>query len=503
MDIMRFFRNLLKPRSDIFLRAFPGGRTSLDSDDGGFFGGSWVIAPPANYEENWRLYSLDTRSLDYLAPQKLMEVLADLSPELSRAIWDYLRTCNPGWEVKALRPKSDVIDQRAQDATLAFLDVLDDRYGSVDVVFGRVFLGIFLQGAACAELVLDKRGRMPIDLATPNPVSIRFRKIPHPELGSIWQPGQWQGPNFIPLDIPTFRYIPLDPFPSTPYGRPIAAPALFVCLFLIGMLHDLRRIVRQQGYPRLDIEIDTKSLIEKAPGVMESEAKFNEYVQGVVSMVRDAYSRLRPDDAFIHTDLAKMNPPVGALGGNLNGISEVIDCLERMAIRALKTMPFQFASAIGSTEGESNRQFELYAQGIKSLQHYVETMLERLLGLALQAQGMQATIEFRFAEMRAAEQIRDAQTEAMRIANERAKYDNGWTSQDEASEAVTGHAADSPAPRTGSATGGSPEPLGTDGDGQEALVDEEDEEARRVFVAELREAKEFLSRIAGATNGRH
>ena len=77
--------------------------------------------------------------------------------------------------------------------------------------------------------------------------------------------------------------------------------------------------------------------------------------------------------------------------------------------------------------------------------------MEKLLSVALRAQGLQATVQFRFAELRASEMLRDAQTEAMQIANEKEKYLQGWTTQDEGSVAVTGHEADQPAPRRAAA----------------------------------------------------
>ncbi len=43
--------------------------------------------------------------------------------------------------------------------------------------------------------------------------------------------------------------------------------------------------------------------------------------------------------------------------------------------------------------------------------------------------------------------LRDAQTEAVQIDNAVKKYLYGWTSQDEAAQAVTGHPADAPEPR--------------------------------------------------------
>jgi hypothetical protein len=169
--------------------------------------------------------------------------------------------------------------------------------------------------------------------------------------------------------------------------------------------------------------------------------------------VQAVFNNLQPDDAYIHTDVVTVNRPVGAVdASSLGGVDGLIKSLERMLTRALKTMPLLMADTAQASEANANRQWEVHAAGIKSLQHLAENLLGRLLTIALQAQGLGATVEFRFAELRAAEMLRDAQTEALQIANARAKYEAGWTSQDEAAEALTGHAADVPEPRT--VTGG-------------------------------------------------
>ena len=55
--------------------------------------------------------------------------------------------------------------------------------------FGRIYTGAFLRGGFCAELVLDEFGRMPLDIATPDPASIRFQRRTDKVLGPIWQAG--------------------------------------------------------------------------------------------------------------------------------------------------------------------------------------------------------------------------------------------------------------------------------------------------------------------------
>lgn len=347
-----------------------------------------------------------------------------------------------------------------------FIDVLADRYGSFDIVIGRLFMGPFLRGAICAELVLDERGRLPVDIATPDPASIRFRRKADPVLGQVWQPGQWQL-DFKPLDIPTFRYVPIDPLPASPYGRPLAAPALFTSVFLLGMLHDLKRVIQQQGYPRIDISIDIDKILEIAPHLAANPAEFDAWAADLVAQVEAAYSRLKPDDAYIHTANMTVNKPVGAAdASSLGGIDGVIKALERMAVRALKTMPLLMGITDAVGDVQSNRQWEIHIAGIKSIQHYTETMLARLFTLALEAQGIQADVEFEFSEVRAAEELRDAQTEAMKIANEKAKVDAGWISQDEAAEEITGH------PATGTVAplpGAQPQIVQDDGSGNEQL----------------------------------
>lgn len=463
-----------------YTRALPAGRASRDSVDSVAFA-SWLVQPPSGYQTNWQMINLDMRAIQDRSPIELMEMLADLSPEVSRALWDFLRMCNPGWKVKAKRPGSDVEDEKAKAAIKAFTDLLTDQHGAFDMVIGRLFMGPFLRGAFCSELILDKRGRMPLDIATPDAESIRFRKRLDPERGEVQQPGQWQGGNFVPLDIPTFRYTPIDPMPNSPYGRPMASPALFTSIFMLGLMHDLKRVIQQQGYPRLDISIDTEKLFAAFQQGNAGNENFEVYLQRVVDSVTTAFSSLEPDDTYVHTEQVTVNKPVGAAGsGSLQGIEAVITMLERQAVRALKTMPIMLALNESTGETQSNRQYEIYAAGIKSVQHYCETMLEHHFKLALEAQGIQADVEFRFAELRAAEQLRDAQTETMKISNASAKEAAGWISHDEASEEVTGHKA------TGekAAEPVAPVIVEDNGDGQEAKNGD-----RLVLLQELRAAR--------------
>jgi hypothetical protein len=479
------------------MRAMPGGRASRDTADSVAFA-SWLVQPPSGYQTNWQMINLDMRAIQDRSPIELMDMLADLSPEVSRALWDYLRFCNPGHTEKAFRAGSEVEDDAGNKAIKAFMATLGKRHGTPDVMIGRLLFGAFMRGALTGELVLDKRGRMPLDIATPDPASIRFRKRLDDELGEVWQAGQWQDGNFKPLDIETFCNIPIDPPFGSPYGRPMAAPALFTSIFMLGMMHDLKRVIQQQGYPRLDIAIDTEKLAAAFSMGGAGNESFEAYVQSFVDSVTTAFSSLEPDDTYVHTEQVTVNKPVGAVGnGALQGIDAVIAMLERQSVRALKTMPLMLALDDTTGETQSNRQYEVYVAGIKSIQHYAEALLERLFKLALEAQGIQCDVKFRFAELRAAEELRDAQTETMQINNAIAKEAAGWISHDEASEEITGHKAmGEKAPEATT----QPQVVQDNGDGQEAQNAD-----RLVYLAELRTARMDVEKAMSliSSNGYH
>lgn len=458
-------------------RALAGGR--LSTDDPGGWSGFFTISPPPDAESDWRVLDLDTDTLNVLSPSRLIELLADLSPEVSAGIWGFLRLCNPGWEAVALRPGSDEGDKRAQAALDAFLRNCTGVYDEstavpFDTIVNMLFMSAFLRGAFLSELVLSDDGRMPVNLATPDPYVIRFKQITDPVRGPVWQLGQYHGSTWVALNRETIQYVPIDPLPGNPYGRALVSPALFTCLFLIGLLHDLRRVVSQQGYPRLDIAIDFEKLSEIAPPeAATGTTGFQTWVNEIISEVQTFYAELEPDDAYVHSSIISVNRPVGTINAeSLGMVDSLVAKLERMAARAMKAMPLLFGIDDATSDANANRQWEIQAAGIKAIQHLCETLLEKELTLALQCQGIQARVKFRFGELRAAELLRDAQTETMKITNAKAKYDNGWISQDEASQEVTGHPADVPTPRTAVPT--TPAMVQDDNDGQEraALLQE-------------------------------
>lgn len=430
------------------VKGLAGGRKTIDPRYGFISNVSNVVLPPSDPDQEWRVGNFDSKTLSRISPAKLLELLTDLSPDVSRALFDFIRLCNPGWELMALKPGTDRADPKAQVVLDNFIARLEVLYGTVDVLFSRLFMSAFIRGAFMAELVLEDDLTTGADLVIVDPYTVRFQLKKDPIRGDVPILSQWQNGKLVSLDKPTIRYIPVDPPLGSPYGRAMASPAIFTSLFLLGLLHDIRRVVAQQGYPRIDIQVNLEKLAEQIPDVDANPTKQTEWVNAIVDEIQTAYSALEPDDAYVHTDVVTVNRPVGTVNADsIGAIGELIRALERMSVRALKTTPFMMGSQDTQTETQANRVWEAHLQNIKSMQHYAETLIGRLFDILLQTNGVQGVTQLRFAENRASEELRDEQTRQLNIANTIQEYNMGWIGQEEASFKVVKHKPDQAEPR--------------------------------------------------------
>jgi hypothetical protein len=425
------------------LRGLVGGRVSQENPDQ-YFTGLETFAIFSTERTYWKEFiSNETLSLaDFgrLRPDKLIELLADLSPEVSDALWKYLLMCNPGWELHVYRPGTEDPYPEAQAAADEIMKTVGEYCGTQDVFYNRQFMTIALRGSTLAELILADDARTFVDIATPDTRTLRYRRRVDPLRGIVWDFGQWQQGEFVSLDVETIRYAPLHPFPGRIEGRPLFSASFFLSIFLMSVLRDFKRVIQQQGWPRLDVEIDFEKIRDAMPvDAQNNPAEFEKWVNGIVAQVVGVYQKLKPDQTYVHTTVTKVNNPVGAVNtSSLSSMDGLFKALERMAARSLHTMPLLMGITDGVSEANANRQWEIYAKGIESIQHLVENTIGPLIQLALEADGILATVQLRFAQMRAAEALRDAQVEFLKTQTAVIQRNEGFINQDQAAELAAG-----------------------------------------------------------------
>jgi hypothetical protein len=409
--------------------------------------GTRAILAPQDPLQKWRYLELGEENLAYFTVSELIDCIGNVSPEIDNALWNWLRLLNPGWKIEATDLNGEK-SEAGQAVIDTFLKRLARQHGSFDVLINKANMGALTRGAYFMELVIGSDGRTAVDLALPDPITARFIKDNDEERGEVWQLAQWQTNKCADLsEAETVRYYALDPSPGNPYGRIVISSSIFLGWFLLSMLKDLRRVIGNQGWPRVDIAISLEAIKNAMPREIKGdEEKFRLWVNETIKEIDETYRQLRPSDAYIHSDTITVNSPVGTMDSSISAIDDVFHILERMIVRGLKQMPIIQGITEGTTESNARYQWAFTQIALQALQKSFTSTINPLLDLVLQAEGIQGQARIEF-EAVTIERLRTAQAEQIEIANEAAKYDRGWISQEEASYNVTGHAASQEEPR--------------------------------------------------------
>jgi hypothetical protein len=389
-------------------------------------------------------YDVSRMETSALPASMLLSLLPDLSADVGLAVWNMLRLGSSGFNFT-------VKDARGQDdhQGKALLDNLipriNERCGGVDGLITEWLMSGFLQGAVVGEAALTEDLTDIEDFYAVDPHTITFNRDETGNLVAWHYPpsGATYGASAgtpVQLSPETFWYIPIDPWIDDPYGRPPVAPVLQEIWFDIAVIADLRKVIHNQGWPRIDIRVLEEALIANAPPALKNNpGELREWLNDRLTDVQKAYNDLRPDDSFVHFDSVEINQAAGATGKVIDA-EAVMRSIERRMIKALKQLPILMASNEGTTETHGTVQWQIFVAGLRSLQKPVEFILSRMLSLALRIYGREGTVKCWFNPIRTTDRLADAQAEEVEIRNAIAKYQAGWQTWEESAIEVTGSA---------------------------------------------------------------
>lgn len=419
---------------------------------------------------NWE--SLDLTDLSnatrFFTPQQLLEMLADLQPQISQATNNKVRLVNIGWSFQ-VKTKNGTSELKAAKARVdAFLANVNKDGGGIDAIINGWSSTAFLQGAVAGEIALTEDLNEVADIYSVQPWTIWFERdsaqnlVPFQQQVSVSSPvagsgagagagaGQRYGVAGYPyrrLNPTTFGYVPVDEFPDGAYGRAMAGPALQLVNFYFQMLKDMRQWVHVNAWGRLHIKMMEEMILKAAPATVKNDPSGNkqiEFINARLTAFRTAYNTIKPDDAFVSTDAVAMSPVDSS--GKTFDVGKIFDILKAELFSALKELPVFMGSNTGTTETHGTVQMAIYAATIKSLQKVIAALIEKLLNAALAVWGINGKVVWTFEPLRATDRLMDAQADQAETAAAAAMRDQGWITQDEASIRVTGSEAVSPEP---------------------------------------------------------
>lgn len=373
--------------------------------------------------------------LRHYSTDELLVLLSEVHPDVSYAVWNFMRLGCSDYRIK-VEDKNGNRYPIGDKVIREFIRSLEYPTGkgfqqtkSIDRVIQQMFRTAVIRGAVSGELVLTGNRMQATHIAPIDPQTITFRikdgrMVP------------WQ--NTKELDFPNIFYEGLDTMPDSPYGTSPIISAIQAVFFQLQILADLKAVVHNIGYPKFDIKVVEKVLLERMPHNIRGNDKLkqqwlNERLTEIISM----YSKLEPDAAFVHYDSVE----VDSVGGEkalidpeklMNVVNEQLN----MSLKTLSTIMGRRSQ--GNTETFAKVEIKLYLKGLDALQWLVETVMSRMLTMVLNFSGKQGYVKFEFEDAEIRTNLEAQQFKQIQIQNAMTLRDQNWVSNEDACREVTG-----------------------------------------------------------------
>jgi hypothetical protein len=412
----------------------------------------------------------------YTEEASAIDFLRKVTPDVSMAVWNFLRLSNQGHEMHFydLRDKNRRLP-RAEAKWREFAERVGQiTNAGLDGVIDQFHASAFLRGAMGIEVEVSPDRTDVVDIHPVIPQTIHW-KLEEREGRKVWIPYQQQAMKQVSLEPgkANFFWVPTDPDIDDPRGTLLLTPVLQSIDFQMQILQDLQAVLHHQGYPRNDVKILLERIMQAMPpDVKASAVKQRQWLKERWDEIVNTFKNLEPDSDYIHFDDIEINMNQGANAGRSLDVRAITELVDTQTLSGAKQMAIFMNRNQGITESWGSVQFRIFVSGIASIQRGSKRIMEEIARLWLRVQGIQGvpkfehnTIDWQSEEQRWTVRLLEQQFYAIAQLM-------GWLSADQAAQEVVDAekaASDTPseAIRISLSMGG--DPIAPENDGKNRL----------------------------------
>lgn len=383
------------------------GRATVPKSTNPFGIFNWL---PKKYQQ---AHNIDLTKLQSYTAEELLELLISVHPDVSYALYTYLRMGDTTLTFTAKKPNKNN-DKSGQHVLDELKTMLNTPLPSPGYQHGRSLdkldtiqrMMVMVRGACAGEVVLNEQCNDVIDIVPVDPALIWFRRESDTDRLTPWQyvkhprrqvGEEWFG-QYKKIDTPTFIYEEFDPMVDDPYGRTPMLPVLQVVFFHLQVLQDLKAVVHNQGYPRLDISMMEEIMLKNAPtSIQNNPAAQQKFLTERMGEVMTHFNSLNPDDTFVHWDSVKVEYLKGGSTGPMIDIKKLIDIIDTQMATSLKTLLTILSRHQGSTETYSSIDTQIYIKNVESARSVTKRFWQRAFSMSVRVKGTQTNVEVDYA----------------------------------------------------------------------------------------------------------
>lgn len=252
---------------------------------------------------------------------------------------------------------------------------------------------VLRSGGVMVELILEK-GKI-TDLRLVDTDSLQWRES---QAGKM-KPYQEQGAGDpVSLDFPTLFYSSFRTDPASAYSSSFFLSTINTIYARKQIINDFYRIMKIQGFPRLDITLVEDVIRKNAPAHCQRNAqKMREYIEEIIGATTTSFANIKPDQPVVHTnntEIKMLNDKAAGVTLDMQPIINVLNGQNQAGLKVMSTLIGRGESGVNTASTESR----IFAMSAAELNTCLETIWSQLLTFILRFSGSTSYVEVKFDE---------------------------------------------------------------------------------------------------------
>ena len=333
-------------------------------------------------------------------PVAAIREMARVDGTVSAAIFSLVQVAFSTYKVKAYDPATNEFSPEGTQLAVAVMASLDTLYDytegfadkmSMDATVQMMLREAAITGATCGELVLDKAA-MPSRIAVFGYETITWA---HNGDGTRFPRQRSSSGQDVDLDFPTVAIGEDARDADYAYARSMYEAALTTAFYFSEFIEDMRRVLRKAGHSRTLVKIVLENVMKTAPDDVHNDPeKLAQYLEQVRLQAERIVSDTEPEDALVFYDTAEVK--IEHADSDKSDYTQLMTAISGMMATSLKSSPSILGLRIAGSQSLSNTESLLFLKTARSIQIQVETVLSRLMTLAVRLMGTDVYVNFRF-----------------------------------------------------------------------------------------------------------
>jgi len=347
-------------------------------------------------------HNIDTTEIQQFNSSRLFKIFANVDASFSAALHAHVRMLVEDYRVTAKK-----VNGKPSAEGQKYLDTLVDSMNHTDG----------LSGFALPNTVPDIVARIGRNILTSDNASgalfvaldQKYRAVKFHVLDCDGVYFETKGDRHVPyvikngrrvsLDFANFLWQPMDPGAEQVTGNNPLRPGLRTSFTKMEFLSNLRKVLRNQAWPKVKVTINEEAVINMAPPEVRQDAKkLIEFMTDYIGKVEDQLTGIDPDQNIVTyntiEDISYLETT-----GNFDP-APYAKLLEGENISGYKA-PSSVVGRGGNQdtgEGLGSAELVIFRRTIKAFRRTIEELMSRALTLSMRLEGLQGRAKFAFKE---------------------------------------------------------------------------------------------------------